>query len=66
MTILQWIILGAFAGGVCAAVLSVVFRWDAHAVAVPNLYWLAVAAILLAVGVTAGVVWIGIKIFGGH
>ena len=65
MTILQWIILGAFTGGVFAAVLSVVFRWDTHVTMLPNLYLLAVAAGMFLIGGLAGVVWLVKKVFGG-
>lgn len=63
MTILQWIMLVAFAGGVFLAVLSFIFRWDMHSTMLPNLYLLAIAIGMFAIGALAGIVWILKKLF---
>ena len=66
MTILQWIILGAFTGGVAAAVLSIVLGMDTHTMILPQPQLLIASVVLLLTGAIAGLIWIAIRLFGGH
>ncbi len=65
MSILKCIVVCSFVAGALSAVLSIVFRVDAHAMAFPHpvLGMIAIALIVISAG--AAIVWGAINIFGG-
>ena len=63
MSLLKWLVVCTFPAGLLFSVLAFVFRVDAHAMAFPQPWLLAIALVLILISLVAGVIWLGIELF---